>query len=556
MEGAGEGSGKDTDVQRCCDKSMELAKELVVLAQNAGVDKAADPLAAAREHANTVLAEKVQNEGKYSQMLQQLEVERDKVGKLNTKIEVLKFQTDKQGKEHARDIHRLTSQLEQSAAAESRAVSAAAISGAKAKDALASAGGGGAGGAGGGGGGGAAAATAAANTQALFELRERENQDLRTQNETLKLSELRARRESALAVTQHTGANGGANTHAHHQLAAEKRAAEDERDRLRRDNAETQRNLELTRNEIRQLHTLDAERKVALDKVLENYKSEFSKLKGDRDKARLDLETAKSAGTPGHRQLVRESDKMIASLREENSSLKEQVGALRKQLQTKTNPSANPGSESLQQLKGRIFDGSLSPAEKDQNLKRLITELADQWETIEGSKETEEILIQEIDSTGQSLEKTQEHNVSLLRTLNEKEEELYEVVSSKMRADQAHKLSREKTTLQTQQVKMLKDEVAKKTSVIEKLQENEKLHRESIWTNEKRIRDKDLQIENERRSREEKDKAAKDMEARCEKAKGELIKYMDEVEGKVKASTKLESEVTKLREQTSLLKKE
>lgn len=146
--------------------------------------------------------------------------------------------------------------------------------------------------------------------------------------------------------------------------------------------------------------------------------------------------------------------------------------------------------------------------------------------------------------------------MSLLRTLNEKEEELYEVVSSKMRADQAHKLSREKTTLQTQQVKMLKDEVAKKTSVIEKLQENEKLHRESIWTNEKRIRDKDLQIENERRSREEKDKAAKDMEARCEKAKGELIKYMDEVEGKVKASTKLESEVTKLREQTSLLKKE
>merc|ERR1712232_566992 len=115
------------------------------------------------------------------------------------------------------------------------------------------------------------------------------------------------------------GANSGANTHAHRQLAAEKRAAEDERDWLRRDNAETQRNLELTRNEIRQLHTLDAERKVALDKVLENYKSEFSKLKGDRDKARLDLETAKSAGTPGHRQLVRESDKMIASLREENS---------------------------------------------------------------------------------------------------------------------------------------------------------------------------------------------------------------------------------------------
>jgi len=379
--------------------------------------------------------------------------------------------------------------------------------------------------------------------------------ELRAENENLKLSELRARRESAIAVSNKGGPTPASHQPASQQLLAEKRYAEEERDRLRRDNTEAHRNLDQVRNELRQLHGLNAERKAALDKVLDSYKGEFAKLKTDRDKARLELETSKAAGTSGHRQLVRESDKVIAALREENTNYKEQTRKLRQQVQTRATPSANMGSEALQKLKVRIYDGSLSGTEKDENLKRLITEVTDQWEAIEGSKETEEILIQEIDSTGQSLETAQERNTQLLQQLSEKEEALYEVVSSKMRADQAHKLSREKAGLQTQQVKLLKDELSKKSAVMQKLQENERLHRESIWTSEKRIREKDVQIENERRLREDKEKAAKEMEAQRESARSELVKYMNEVEGKVKAHSKAEAEVSRLKEQNTVLRR-
>ena len=281
---------------------------------------------------------------------------------------------------------------------------------------------------------------AAANAKKIAEQRLKENAQLRAEIETLKQSELRAKRDSAMAGMAMKDAAAPSNQQGvHQQLASEKRYVEDERDRLRRD-------LDMTRNEIRQLYALDDERNGKLEKVLDNYKAEFAKLKADRDKARLELETSKAVGISGQRQLVRESEKIMESLREENSSYKEQVQKLRQQLQTKSNPSSKLGSESLQKLKARIYNGSLSGTEKDQNLKLLITEVMDQWETIEGSKETEEILIQEIDSTGQSLEKAQERNTALLQQLNEKQEALSEVVSSKMRADQAHKLSREKAS--------------------------------------------------------------------------------------------------------------
>ena len=109
--------------------------------------------------------------------------------------------------------------------------------------------------------------------------------------------------------------------------------------------------------------------------------------------------------------------------------------------------------------------------------------------------------------------------------------------------------------MQTQQVKMLKDESEKKTTVIEKLHENEKLHRENMWTNEKRLREKESQNENDRKVREEKEKAAEDLKLQRDSAQRELTKYMEHVEKHVEACGKTEAENSRLKEESMLSSK-
>ena len=120
----------------------------------------------------------------------------------------------------------------------------------------------------------------------------------------------------------------------------------------------------------------------------------------------------------------------------------------------------------------------------------------------EDYKEIEDVLSEEIEATGKSLEDERKSNTSLRKQLNEKEEALYEMMSAKGRSEQALNAVQAKTKINSDLIKALKDEVAKKTTLINAQRENDRVLRDAKVVAEKRARDAELAAQAEHKKHE------------------------------------------------------
>ena len=174
----------------------------------------------------------------------------------------------------------------------------------------------------------------------------------------------------------------------------------------------------------------------------------------------------------------------------------------------------------------------------------------------EDYKEIEDVLSEEIEATGKSLEDERKSNTSLRKQLNEKEEALYEMMSAKGRSEQALNAVQAKTKINSDLIKALKDEVAKKTTLINAQRENDRVLRDAKVVAEKRARDAELAAQAEHKKHETRARTFNDVVQERDLANKNSEKLVEEAAGKAKAARKVERELNRLKEDYKIAKRE
>lgn len=341
------------------------------------------------------------------------------------------------------------------------------------------------------------------------------------------------------------------------QLANERRRFDADREKMRGENAGKHRELEAAKAEVGQFAGLATERKAAMQKTVDGFKADFSRLKSERDRARLQLQSASSSCSPAQRKAAKEAADTIDALREESKRHQAEVARLQAQLRARLDPAPElAGEAGIKTLRSNLLNGQLSGAEIEKNLRKLVEEVLELRAAAEDYKGIEEVLSEEIEATGKSLEDERKSNTSLRKQLNEKEEALYEMMSAKGRTEQALNAVQAKTKLNADLIKALKDEVAKKTSLISTQRENDRMLRDAKAAAEKRARDAQLAAHAELKKHEARARTYNDVVQERESAKKTAEKAVLEAGAKAKAARKVERELNRLKEDHKIAKRE
>eukprot|EP00039_Didymoeca_costata_P005191 m.79300 g.79300 ORF g.79300 m.79300 type:complete len:738 (-) comp12708_c0_seq1:87-2300(-) len=391
--------------------------------------------------------------------------------------------------------------------------------------------------------------------QEVADARLKEIATLRSEIEQLRLSESKLRTQAS------NGSNEPADVTKSTQflsiaseLQRERKQALEEREKFKRDMSEIQKLLDAKSLEVRHFQTLDAERNTKLNKTLDGFKDEFASLKAERDKAKMAVEAMKAGGET--KKLLMESKKLTSSLMAEKGRLAAELARLRKELEAKREAGEIVGDADMKMLQVKIEQGTLTPAETETHLKSVVQQAVEQWKIIESNKDNEAVLIQEIDETGQSLEEAQDRNASLLQQLQDKDEAVFEVMAQKRRADAACKLAMDKARLEKDNLKVLQDEVAKLTALGESLRENDRLHVEANWNLERKLKEKEQQLEAEKQAKDALERDLKDLTQKKDDFSNKMSKFNSELESRVKAASQAESDLRRLEEKHKSLQRE
>lgn len=345
--------------------------------------------------------------------------------------------------------------------------------------------------------------------------------------------------------------------HAADVLANEQRRFDVDREKMRGENSRKHRELEASKVELGKFTGLATERKAAMQKTVDVFKADFARLKSERDKAKLQLKSAGAAGSPAQRKAAKEAADAIDALREESKRHQGEVARLQAQLRGRTDPAPElAGEQGIKTLRSKLLNGELSSAEIEKNLRKLVDEVFELRAAAEDYKGIEEVLSEEIEATGKSLEDERKTNTSLRKQLNDKEEALYEMMSAKSRSEQALNAVQAKTKINSDLIKALKEEVAKKTGLINTQRENDRVLRDAKTAAEKRARDAEMAAQAEHKQHETRTRTFNEVVQERDRANKNAEKCVAEAAAKAKAARKAERELNRLKEDHRIAKRE
>lgn len=212
--------------------------------------------------------------------------------------------------------------------------------------------------------------------------------------------------------------------------------------------------------------------------------------------------------------------------------------------------------DELLELKKKIASGEVgTESEAKQSLEKIATKMRDLKTAFNEKAKQEEVLLQELESTGSSLDEYEEKNARLTSELKHKEEQMFELMAAKMKAEQARgKLALQGPVHAQEKIKTLDAEVAKKDALVVSLKNGEKHTREAFKASEKRVRETESQLAAVMQEFNQKNAFFGGLQLDLQNQNTQFAKLKLQLVDSVQVSTKLESTVRAKDQQVERIK--
>ncbi|KAH3885458.1 hypothetical protein DPMN_009452 [Dreissena polymorpha] len=163
-------------------------------------------------------------------------------------------------------------------------------------------------------------------------------------------------------------------------------------------------------------------------------------------------------------------------------------------------------------------------AEEDalRKIKKLEDTIQDLQKSLATQKQREDVLLSEMDATGQAFEDMQEQNTRLLERVREKDDANLKLMTERIKGNQIQKLLREEKEVLAQQVSTIHTQVEAQILVVRKLEEKERILQNNIITMEKEIGLTQQALELHKRKAVESAQTAADLKLHLDKYQAQL----------------------------------
>lgn len=163
-------------------------------------------------------------------------------------------------------------------------------------------------------------------------------------------------------------------------------------------------------------------------------------------------------------------------------------------------------------------------AEEDalRKIKKLEETISELQKNLTTQKQREDVLLNEMDATGQAFEDMQEQNTRLLQQLREKDDANFRLMSERIKGNQVQKLLREEKDLLVEQVATIHKQVENQILVVRKLEEKERILQNNILTLEKELNLTQQAMELHKRKAVESSQTAADLKLHLDKYQAQL----------------------------------
>lgn len=267
---------------------------------------------------------------------------------------------------------------------------------------------------------------------------------------------------------------------------------------------------------------------------IKKMRSDLKKSKNEQRELKLLLDMYKSASKE-HRDKV----ELMAAERKCRQEMEECKDALKKLRESKTTDEA--AMKRIQQLEDEVH-----------SLQKQVTSL----------KQEEDMLISEMESTGEAYEEVQEQNTRLIQQLREKDDTNFQLMGERVKTKQKLDLMSQENQLLAGQVTNLKGRIEAQNKVVKILEEQEKhLHSAmSIAEKENIARDQALQLH--KRKAIESSQSAADLKLHLDKYHSQMLEVQHiltektcAMEAQAFKTQRLQEELTRLKREVARLKK-
>eukprot|EP00040_Diaphanoeca_grandis_P004858 m.30380 g.30380 ORF g.30380 m.30380 type:complete len:826 (-) comp16275_c0_seq1:162-2639(-) len=158
--------------------------------------------------------------------------------------------------------------------------------------------------------------------------------------------------------------------------------------------------------------------------------------------------------------------------------------------------SQQKAKDELLDLKKKLATGEVGTEnESKAQLVKVTKKMKDFEATLIEKKAQEQVLMQELESTGNSLDEYEEKIARLMADLKQKEEATFELMAAKIQADARGKLALQHPSQALEKCKALEAEMTKKDSLIKSLRDNDKALKDNHRSTEKRLRETETQLD-------------------------------------------------------------
>ncbi|KAL4223063.1 E3 ubiquitin-protein ligase BRE1A [Mactra antiquata] len=163
-------------------------------------------------------------------------------------------------------------------------------------------------------------------------------------------------------------------------------------------------------------------------------------------------------------------------------------------------------------------------AEEDalRKIKKLEDNITELQKNLATQKQREDVLLNEMDATGQAFEDMQEQNTRLLQQLREKDDANFKLMSERIKSNQIQKLLREEKEVLAEQVSTIHTQVEAQILVVRKLEEKERVLQNNIATMEKELALTQQALELHKRKAVESAQTAADLKLHLDKYQAQL----------------------------------
>merc|ERR1712051_452123 len=195
----------------------------------------------------------------------------------------------------------------------------------------------------------------------------------------------------------------------------------------------------------------------------------------------------------------------------------------------------------------------------DEDASRRIKQLEDQVETLRKNvanhKQEEEMLLSDMEVTGQAFEDMQEQNSRLIQQLREKDDANFKLMSERIKSNQIARLAREERDMLTQQVNTLSTQVEAQNQVVRKLEEKERLLQTNLAALDKELSMRQQAMEMYKRKAIESAQSAADLKLHLEKYHAQIKEVQQTVAEKTSALEAEAFKTKRLHEQLESVKR-